>query len=152
MLPSSPPPIRAHIEHREANERDAARLLRRPAMTSPILMAGRIAVALLEVEAGFRPGHQLERHCHPTLWERLAPRLYFGGGPAINPRSLGLGASLGREDAGRALPDALPVADLVALVGVAGGWRDNRDPGHVPCLLGSEPAGDSRPAVLASCC
>jgi hypothetical protein len=88
MLPTSPPPIRAHIEHREANERDAARSLLRPAMTSPILMAGRIAVALLEVEAGFRPGYQLERHCHPTLWERLAPRLCFGGGPAITCRSL----------------------------------------------------------------
>ena len=88
MLPSSPPPIRAHFEHREANERDATRPLRRPAMASPVLMAGRIAVALLEVEAGFRPGRQLERHCHPTLWERLASRLCFGGGPAITCRSL----------------------------------------------------------------
>jgi hypothetical protein len=57
-------------------------------MASPVLIAGRIAVALLEVEAGYRPGHQLERHCHPTLWERLAPRLSFGGGPAITCRSL----------------------------------------------------------------
>ena len=73
MLPSSPPPVRAYFEHREANERDVARPLRWPAMTSPVLVAGRIAVALLEVEAGFRPGHQLERHCHPTLWDRLAP-------------------------------------------------------------------------------
>jgi Family of unknown function (DUF6459) len=88
MLPSSPPPIRAHFEHREADQRDATRLLRRPAMASPVLMAGRIAVALLEVEAGFRPGYQLERHCHPTLWERLAPRLCFGGGPAVTCRSL----------------------------------------------------------------
>jgi hypothetical protein len=88
MLPSSPSPIRAHFEHREAYERDATRPLRRPAMASPVLMAGRIAVALLEVEAGFRPGRQLERHCHPTLWERLAPRLCFGGGPAITCRSL----------------------------------------------------------------
>lgn len=88
MLPSSPSPIRAHFEHREANERDAARPLRRPAMSSPVLMAGRIAVALLEVEAGYRPGTQLERHCHPTLWQRLASRLRFGGGPAITCRSL----------------------------------------------------------------
>jgi hypothetical protein len=48
---------------------------------------------------------------------------------------LSLGASLGREDAGRALPLAVLVAGLVALVRVAGGRRDNRDPGHVPCLL-----------------
>jgi uncharacterized protein DUF6459 len=88
MLPSSPPPIRAHFEHREANERDATRPLWRPKMTSPVLMAGTIAMALLEVEAGFRPGYQLERHCHPTLWERLSPRLCFGGGPAVTCRSL----------------------------------------------------------------
>jgi Family of unknown function (DUF6459) len=88
MLPSSPRPIRAYFEHREAYERDATRALRRPAMTSPVLIAGRIAVALLEVEAGCRPGHQLERHCHPTLWERLAPRLCFGGGPVITCHSL----------------------------------------------------------------
>jgi hypothetical protein len=88
MLPSSPPPVRAYFEHREAKERDVARPLRWPAMTSPVLVAGRIAVALLEVEAGFRPGHQLERHCHPTLWDRLAPRLCFRGGPAITCRSL----------------------------------------------------------------
>jgi hypothetical protein len=88
MLPSSPPPIRAHFEHREATERDGARPLRRPAIASPVLIAGRIAVALLEIEAGLRPGHQLEPHCHPTLWERLAPRLCFGGGPAITCRSL----------------------------------------------------------------
>jgi hypothetical protein len=78
----------ARFEHLEANERDAARPLRRPAMASPVLMAGRIAVALLEVEAGSRPGHQLERHCHPALWERLARRLCIGGGPAITCRSL----------------------------------------------------------------
>jgi hypothetical protein len=88
MLPCSSPPIRARFEHREANERDATRPLRRPAMASPVLVASRIAVALLEVEAGFRAGRQLERHCHPTLWERLGPRLCFGGGPAITCRSL----------------------------------------------------------------
>jgi hypothetical protein len=88
MLPTSPPTIRAHIEHREAYERDAARPRRRPAMASPVLMAGRIAVALLEVEAGYRPAHQLEHHCHPALWERLSPRLCFGGGPVIACRSL----------------------------------------------------------------
>jgi hypothetical protein len=71
MLPNSPP-MRAVFEHREANKRDAARPLGRPAMASPVLIAGRIAVARFEVEAGFRPGRQLERLCHPTLWERLA--------------------------------------------------------------------------------
>src|SRR5215218_11408871 len=88
MLPSTPPPVRARFEYHEANERETLRPLRRPTMASPVLIAGRIAVALFEVEAGFRPGHQLERFCHPTLWDRLAPRLCFGGGPAITCRSL----------------------------------------------------------------
>jgi hypothetical protein len=88
MLPSSPPPVRAYFEHREANERDVARPLRWPAMTSPVLVAGRIAVALLEVEAGFRPGHQLERHCHPTLWDRLAPGCASAVARQITCRSL----------------------------------------------------------------
>jgi hypothetical protein len=62
-------------------------------------------------------------------------RRYELGPAALNGPPLGLGASLGREDAGRALALAVLVADLVALVGMSGGWRDNRDPGHVPCLL-----------------
>jgi hypothetical protein len=57
-------------------------------MASPVPTAGRIAVALLEVEAGARPVHQLERLCHPTLWERLAQRLCYGGGPMITCHSL----------------------------------------------------------------
>jgi len=57
-------------------------------MASPVLIAGKIAVALFEVEAGFRPSHQLERFSHPTLWERLAPRLRYGGGPATTYHSL----------------------------------------------------------------
>jgi hypothetical protein len=48
---------------------------------------------------------------------------------------LGERSPLGREDASRALPLAFLVAHLVTLVRVAGGWWDNHDPGHVPCLL-----------------
>jgi hypothetical protein len=54
---------------------------------------------------------------------------------ALERPLLGLCAPLGQEDAGGALPLALLVADLIALMGVAGGRRDNHDPGHVPCLL-----------------
>ncbi len=57
---------------------------------------------------------------------------------ALERPLLGEGAPLGQEDAGRALPLALLVADLVALVGVAWGRRDNGDPGHVLCLLVSD--------------
>jgi hypothetical protein len=88
MLPTTPPPIRARFEQYETNERDALRPLRRPTMASPVLIAGKIAVALFEVEAGLRPSHQLERFSHLTLWERLAPRLCYGRGPATTYHSL----------------------------------------------------------------
>jgi hypothetical protein len=51
-------------------------------------------------------------------------------GPLLGKRS-----ALGREDPGGAAPLALLVADLIPLVRVARGRRDNHDPGHVPCLL-----------------
>ena len=43
---------------------------------------------------------------------------------ALDRPLLGLGAPLGQEDAGGALPLAVQVADLVALVRVPGGGRD----------------------------
>jgi hypothetical protein len=88
MLPATPAPIRAHFDRREAGERDAARPLRRPTMPCPARTVARIAAALLEVEAGVRPGRQLEPLCHPTLWEALSRRLSHGGGPGITCRSL----------------------------------------------------------------
>ena len=88
MLPIAPAPIRARLDRREADERDAARPLRRPTMPCPVRTVARIAAALLEVEAGARPGGQLEPHCHPTLWESLVRRLSCGGGPSITCHSL----------------------------------------------------------------
>src|SRR6266508_5347463 len=54
---------------------------------------------------------------------------------ALDRPLLGLGAAVGQEEAGGALPLAVLVADLVALMREAGGWGDNGDPDHVPCLL-----------------
>jgi Family of unknown function (DUF6459) len=88
MLPVTPPPIRARFEYHEADERDAARPLRRATMPCPARTVARIAAALLEVEAGARPGRQLEPLCHPTLWEALVRRLSCGGGPAVTCHSL----------------------------------------------------------------
>jgi hypothetical protein len=88
MLPVTPQPIHARFDRREADERDAARHLRRPTMPCPARTVARFAAALLEVEAGARPRRQLEPLCHPTLWEALARRLTHGGGPAITCRSL----------------------------------------------------------------
>jgi hypothetical protein len=86
MLPIPPPPIRACFTWYEAAERDRTR--RRPVTTGPARAAATIAAALLEVEAGARPGRQLERLCHPTLWEALDRRLSRRGGPPISGHSL----------------------------------------------------------------
>ena len=59
----------------------------------------------------------------------LADRWWLVAGALQRP-PLGLGTAQGGEDAGRALPLAVLVAHLVALVRVAGRGWDNRDPGH----------------------
>jgi len=87
MLPTTPPPIRACFTDLELRERDRARPRLRPTLPPPVVEVGRIAVALCEVEAGARPRHQLERVCHPTLWEVLAWHLTISG-PAVTSRSL----------------------------------------------------------------
>lgn len=88
MLPSTPPPIRARVPYYEAHQRDSVRGRRRLGMPSPVPSVALIGAALLEVEAGARPARQLERLCHPTLWERLERRLKPGCGPAVTFGSL----------------------------------------------------------------
>jgi hypothetical protein len=87
MLPTTPPLIRACFTDRELRERERTRPHQRPGMPSPVAAIGWIAVVLCEVEAGARSRHQLERACHPTLWELLVERL-GASGPAVTSRSL----------------------------------------------------------------
>ncbi len=58
----------------------AGRPLRR-GLPSPASVAGGIAMALLEVEAGCRSAVQLERVCAPELWDRLERRVRRRGAP-----------------------------------------------------------------------
>jgi Family of unknown function (DUF6459) len=88
MLPSSPRAIRARLTWYEADEHDVSRRLRQAAMRCPARVVATIATALLEVEAGNRPGAQLERLCHPTLWQTLDRRLSRRGGPPVTCASL----------------------------------------------------------------
>ena len=88
MLPTTPPAIHARLNYHEEWEREQARPRRRPSMPSPAGAVARIGVGLLEVEAGARPGQQLEPLCHPTLWEALVRRLPCSGGAAITACSL----------------------------------------------------------------
>jgi hypothetical protein len=47
-----------------------------------------VAMALLEIEAGCRSAEQLERLCHPDLWDRVNRRLRRSGGAFITGSSL----------------------------------------------------------------
>jgi len=53
----------------------------RRGLPSPASVAGGIAMALLEVEAGCRSALQLERVCAPELWDRLEQRVRRQGAP-----------------------------------------------------------------------
>jgi hypothetical protein len=88
LLPNSPPAIRAQPTWHEAAQRKPSRPLWRATTASPAKVVATIARALLEVEAGNRPGAQLERVCHPTLWQVLDRRLTRHGGPRITCDSL----------------------------------------------------------------
>jgi hypothetical protein len=112
----------------------------------PVEVVATIARALLEIEAGNRPGGQLERVCHPTLWQALDRRLPRDGGPRITCDSLrrvlvqqhrpGLVDGVALLQRG---PRLEPVA--MRLVVAAGGWQltelqyvpagGRRDPGQV---------------------
>jgi hypothetical protein len=87
MLPTTPPLLRACFTDHELDTRERARAWWRADLPCPAAAVGWIAVALCEVEAGARPRQQLERACHPTLWELLAERL-GASGPAVTSRSL----------------------------------------------------------------
>src|SRR6266545_5562753 len=65
----------------------AGRPLRR-GLPSPASVAGGIAMALLEVEAGCRSAVQLERVCAPELWAGIEHRLERRGGPLPSGRAL----------------------------------------------------------------
>ena len=45
-------------------------------------------MAICEVEAGLRSASQLERICHPSLWEAVADRVQRTGGPPVSGYSV----------------------------------------------------------------
>jgi Family of unknown function (DUF6459) len=88
LLPNSPPVARGRPSWYEAAQRERSRPLWRATIAAPANVVATIARALLEIEAGNRPGAQLERVCHPTLWQALDRRLPRDGGPRITCYSL----------------------------------------------------------------
>jgi hypothetical protein len=55
---------------------------------SPARAGARTALAICEVEAGLRSASQLERICHPSLWDAVANRIQRAGGPPVSGTSV----------------------------------------------------------------
>lgn len=73
---------------RTDDELAAARLAARRQLPSPAPLMGRLAMAVLEIEAGMRSATQLEKRCRPELWETLNQHLRRRGGPFVSCRAL----------------------------------------------------------------
>jgi hypothetical protein len=85
-------------------------------------------LAICEVEAGLRSASQLERICHPSLWEAVADRVQRTGGPPVSGSSV-LRVQVQEDTAG--LVDAVAVVRrgqritfiVLRLEAVAGRWE-----------------------------
>jgi hypothetical protein len=61
----------AHFTDQELTQRKQARRT----LPDPAATARALALAICEVEAGLRSASQLERICHPSLWDAVASRI-----------------------------------------------------------------------------
>jgi hypothetical protein len=71
-----------------AQELASARQRARRQLPPPAAVAKEVAMALFEVEAGYRSAAQLERVCTPELWDRLEHQVRRHGGPLPSGRKL----------------------------------------------------------------
>jgi hypothetical protein len=71
-----------------AQELASARQRARRQLPPPAVVAKEVAMALFEVEAGYRSAAQLERVCTPELWDRLEHQVRRHGGPLPSGRKL----------------------------------------------------------------
>jgi Family of unknown function (DUF6459) len=81
-------PLSARLSDQEFLRRQHARLAARQGLPNSVAVARMIALAICEVEAGLRSAAQLERICHPSLWEAVADRLQRAGGPPVSGASI----------------------------------------------------------------
>jgi hypothetical protein len=78
--------LRAQLTDKELTLRTQARAVARRALPDPAATAR--ALAICEVEAGLRSASQLERICHPSLWDAIAHRIQRAGGPPVSGSSV----------------------------------------------------------------
>jgi hypothetical protein len=76
----------AQLTDQELTLRQRARTGARRTLPNPAATAQ--ALAICEIEAGLRSASQLERICHPSLWDRAAGRIQRAGGPPVNGSSV----------------------------------------------------------------
>jgi hypothetical protein len=80
--------LSAHLTDQELAQRQQARAGLRPTMPDPATTGRALALAICEVEAGLRSASQLERICHPSLWDAVANRIQRAGGPPVSGTSV----------------------------------------------------------------
>jgi hypothetical protein len=80
--------LRAQLTDKELTLRTQARAEARRALPNPAATARALALAICEVEAGLRSASQLERICHPSLWDAIAHRIQRAGGPPVSGSSV----------------------------------------------------------------
>jgi hypothetical protein len=80
--------LRAQLTDKELTLREHARAGARPTLPDPAATARALALAICEVEAGLRSASQLERICHPSLWDAVANRVQRVGGPPVSASSV----------------------------------------------------------------
>lgn len=78
----------ARLSDHELLRRQHGRLAARRTLSDPAATARALGLAICEVEAGLRSASQLERICHPSLWEAVANRIGRAGGPPVSAASV----------------------------------------------------------------
>jgi Family of unknown function (DUF6459) len=80
--------LRAQFTDKELTLRAQARAAARRILSDPAATARALALAICEIEAGLRSASQLERVCHPSLWDAVANRIQRAGGPPVSGASV----------------------------------------------------------------
>jgi hypothetical protein len=83
-----PTPLRAELSDQNLLRRTHARTAARRNLPHPATTARALALAICEIEAGLRSASQLERICHPSLWDAVANRIQRVGGPPVSGASV----------------------------------------------------------------
>jgi Family of unknown function (DUF6459) len=80
--------LRAHLSDQELLRRQHARPAAPRTLPDPATIARALALAICEIETGLRSASQLERICHPSLWDAIANRIQRAGGPPVSGSSV----------------------------------------------------------------